>query len=64
VSYSRGIRDPNSGGTTALISPGIRANIYDRFSAFVSAGFPVIQELNGSQHETRYSVIVGISTGL
>jgi hypothetical protein len=59
-----GIRDPNSGGTTVSLSPGIRANIYDRFSAFVSAGFPVIQELNGTQHETRHNVIFGISAGM
>jgi hypothetical protein len=59
-----GIRDPNSGGTTVLLSPGIRANIYDRVSAFISAGFPMFQELNGTQHETRYNVIFGISTGL
>jgi hypothetical protein len=59
-----GIRDPNSGGTKVLLSPGLRANVYDRFSAFVSAGFPVIQDLNGTQHETRYRVIFGISAGL
>jgi hypothetical protein len=59
-----GIRDPNSGGTKVLLSPGLRANVYDRFSAFVSAGVPVIQDLNGTQHETRYRVIFGISAGL
>lgn len=59
-----GIRDPNSGGTTMLLAPGIRANIHDRFSAFLSAGFPVIQELNGRQHETRYRLTFGFSVGL
>lgn len=59
-----GIRDPNSGGTTVLLATGIRVNIYDRVSGFVSAGVPVIQELNGTQHETRYRVIFGISAGL
>jgi hypothetical protein len=59
-----GVRDPDSGGMTVLLSPGIRANIYDHFAAFVSAGFPVIQDLNGTQHETRTSVTFGISAGL
>jgi hypothetical protein len=59
-----GIRDPNSGGTTVLVSPGLRANFYDCFAAFVSAGVPVIQDLNGTQHETQYRVIFGISAGL
>lgn len=59
-----GIRDPNSGDTTVLVSPGLRANFYDRFAAFVSAGVPVIQDLNGTQHETQYRVIFGISAGL
>lgn len=59
-----GIRDTNSGGTLVLLAPGIRANFYDRFSAFVSAGVPVIQDLNGTQHETRHRFILGISAGL
>jgi hypothetical protein len=59
-----GIRDPNSGGTTVLLTPGVRANIYDRFSFFISAGIPVIQELNGTQHETRHRMILGFSAGL
>jgi len=59
-----GVRDPDSGGNTILLLPGIRANIYDHFAAFVSAGFPLIQNLNGTQHETRYSVILGISAGM
>lgn len=59
-----GVRDPNSGGNTILLLPGIRANIYDHFAAFVSAGFPLIQNLYGTQHETQYSVILGISAGL
>jgi hypothetical protein len=59
-----GIRDNNSGGTLVFLAPGVRANFYDRFSAFVSAGVPVIQDLNGTQHETRHLFILGISAGL
>jgi len=59
-----GTSDPNSGGTVMLLSPGVRINVYDRYSAFVSAGIPVIQELNGTQHETRYRFVAGISMGL
>ena len=58
------IRDDNSGGTLVFLAPGVRANFYDRFSVFVSAGIPVIQDLNGTQHETRHLFIFGISAGL
>jgi hypothetical protein len=59
-----GMRDPNSGGTVALLSPGVRVNVYDRISAFASAGIPVYQDLNGTQHETRHRFVLGISAGL
>ena len=59
-----GRRDPNSGGTMVLISPGVRVNVSDRFSAFISAGIPVIQDLNGTQHETRHRFVAGIGAGL
>jgi hypothetical protein len=59
-----GISDPNSGGTIILLSPGVRVNIYNRYSAFFSAGIPVLQDLNGTQHETRHRLVVGISAGL
>lgn len=59
-----GIRDDNSGGTLVFLAPGVRANFYDRFSVFVSAGIPMIQDLNGTQHETRHLFILGISAGL
>jgi hypothetical protein len=59
-----GIRDPNSGGTIMMLSPGVRVNFYDRYSAFFSAGIPVHQDLNGTQHETRHRLVVGISAGL
>jgi len=59
-----GIRDGNSGGALVFLAPGVRANFYDRFSVFVSAGIPVIQDLNGTQHETRGLFILGIGAGL
>jgi hypothetical protein len=59
-----GIRDDNSGGTLVFLAPGVRVNFYDRISAFVSAGIPVLQDLNGTQHETRHRFVVGISAGL
>jgi hypothetical protein len=59
-----GIRDDNSGGTLVFLAPGVRANFYDRFSVLVSAGIPVFQDLNGTQHETRHLFIFGISAGL
>ncbi|MCL5885354.1 MAG: hypothetical protein M1377_08485, partial [Deltaproteobacteria bacterium] len=59
-----GVKDGDSGGTLVLLSPGVRLNFYERWSAYLSAGIPVLQDLNGTQHETRYRVILGISVGL
>jgi hypothetical protein len=58
-----GIADPNSGGTTVYLSPGVRVG-FDRFSGFVSVGVPVINQHNGVQSKPDYRVLTGIGARL
>jgi hypothetical protein len=58
-----GIPDPNSGGTTVYISPGVRVG-FDRFSGFVSVGVPVINQHNGVQSKPDFRVLTGIGARL
>jgi len=58
-----GIPDPNSGGTTVYLSPGVRVGV-DRFSGFVSFGVPIINQHNGIQSKPEYRVLTGIGARL
>jgi hypothetical protein len=58
-----GIPDPNSGGTTVYLSPGVRVG-FDRFSGFVSVGVPVINQHNGVQSKPDFRVLTGIGARL
>ena len=58
-----GIPDPNSGGTTVYLSPGVRVG-FDRFSGFVSVGVPVINQHNGIQSKPEFRVLTGIGARL
>lgn len=57
-----GARDPNSGGNTLYLSPGVRLS-QDRWSAFASVGVPVMADFNGTQPEPDLRVITGVSVG-
>ncbi|MBI5665504.1 MAG: transporter [Nitrospirae bacterium] len=59
-----GVRDDNSGGTVIFISPGMRLSFFNNWTAYVSAGFPVAQDLNGEQNETDLRVLLGLGVGL
>ena len=58
-----GIPDPNSGGTTVYLSPGVRVG-FDRFSGFVSVGVPIINQHNGIQSKPDFRVLTGIGARL
>ena len=58
-----GIPDPNSGGTTVYLSPGVRVGV-DRFSGFVSVGVPIVNQHNGIQSKPDYRVLTGIGARL
>ena len=53
-----GIADPNSGGNTIFLSPGLRLS-QDKWSSFVSVGIPIVDNLNGIQSEPDLRIIAG-----
>ncbi|MFL5062068.1 MAG: transporter [Xanthobacteraceae bacterium] len=55
-----GVVDPNSGGNTVYLSPGIRASM-GNVSGFASVGVPVINEPNGLQSKPDFRVVTGIA---
>jgi hypothetical protein len=59
---SEGVRDPNSGGNTLYLSPGLRLSV-DRWSGYVSVGLPVVNDLNGTQAKPGWRVLTGASMG-
>jgi hypothetical protein len=59
-----GEKDESSGEHALFLSPGMRINLGRLSSAFLSVGFPVVQDLNGIQSDTDYRVFFGVSIGL
>jgi hypothetical protein len=58
-----GVRDPNSGGNTIYLSPGVRAS-YGNVGGFLSVGIPIVRGLNGLQALPDYRVLFGVSVAL
>ncbi|MGE5892434.1 MAG: transporter [bacterium] len=56
-----GVKDVNSGGNTIFLAPGFRFSLDNRFSAYASLGFPIVEDLNGDQNETNYRTVFGIN---
>lgn len=57
---SAGVKDPNSGGHTLYLSPGVRLS-GNNMSAFVSVGVPVVNDLNGYQAEPDWRLFSGLA---
>ncbi len=55
-----GVKDPNSGGNVVYLSPGVRYSV-DKWSAFVSAGFPVVNQVYGVQAEPDWRLLTGFA---
>jgi hypothetical protein len=55
---TNGISDPNSGGNTIFLSPGLRL-LQDKWSGFASVGVPILDDLNGIQSEPDWRILVG-----
>lgn len=60
----QGINDPNSGGNSIYINPGIRVNVGESFSCFLGAGFPIEEKLYGTQVKGQYAIYSGIEISL
>ena len=54
-----GVADPNSGGTTIFISPGLRLTI-ENWSSYVLVGIPVVNDYNGIQATPTWRVLAGV----
>ncbi|MBR0716887.1 transporter [Bradyrhizobium liaoningense] len=55
-----GAINPNSGGHTIYLSPGLRLGV-ENWSSFVSVGIPVVNDYNGIQATPTWRVIGGVS---
>ena len=55
--------DENSGGSLVYLSPGVRLCGDNGWAATLSVGIPVIEEVNGVQHETDVRTVFGLSKG-
>lgn len=49
-----GVKNPNSGGTTIFLGPGLRVRLSEAFELVVSPAWPVLQHLSGEQAETDF----------
>jgi hypothetical protein len=55
-----GVLDPNSGGNTIFISPGLRLTV-ENWSSYVLVGGPVVNDYNGVQATPAWRVLAGVS---
>jgi Putative MetA-pathway of phenol degradation len=55
-----GVVDPNSGGNTVYLAPGLRVG-YGSVSGFASVGVPVVNHMNGLQSKPDYRVVTGVA---
>jgi hypothetical protein len=55
-----GVVDPNSGGNTVYLSPGLRVG-YGSVSGFASIGLPIVNHVNGLQSKPDYRVVTGVA---
>ena len=54
----QGETNPNSGGWTVYLTPGGRVRITKNLALTVAPSFPVLQDLNGQQIQTRFKLAV------
>jgi hypothetical protein len=56
-----GEKNPNSGGWTVYLTPGARVRFTENLALTVAPSFPILQELNGEQVESRFKLAVALS---
>jgi len=56
-----GEENPNSGGWTLYLTPGARVRFNENVAVTVAPSFPVLQDLNGEQIESRLKLAVMLS---
>lgn len=55
-----GVSDPNWGGNTIFISPGLRLTV-DNWSSYVLVGIPIVNDYSGVQATPAWRTLVGVS---
>ena len=55
-----GVADPNSGGNTIFVSPGLRLTV-ENWSSYVPVGIPIVNDYNGVQATPTWRVLAGVS---
>jgi hypothetical protein len=55
-----GVIDPNSGGNTIFISPGLRLTV-ENWSSYLTVGIPVVSDYNGIQPTPTWRVLAEVS---
>jgi Putative MetA-pathway of phenol degradation len=58
-----GVVDPNSGGNTLYVSPGLRLSV-ENWSSYVLVGIPVVTDYNGIQATPTLRILGGLSVVL
>jgi len=56
--------NPNSGGTTLYITPGLRVRFNPHWALTGAVSIPIVQDLNGEQIETSYKATLALSWSL
>ncbi|PWY56487.1 hypothetical protein DGG96_02275 [Legionella qingyii] len=59
-----GLTDPNSGGNSIFILPGLRVNIHKDVSFYLGANIPLIQHYFGTQVNSAYGLTGGIDLSI
>jgi hypothetical protein len=59
-SRTAGIADPNSGGNTIYLSPGLRLSV-NNWSTYASVGVPIVADVNGTQSKSSWRMVVGVA---
>lgn len=56
--------NPNSGGNTLFLTPGVRLRFTEQVSFSLAPSIPVLQDLNGNQLETDFRVMGQLTIGM
>lgn len=59
-----GQSNPNSGGDTVYLTPGIRVRIPDAGTFAIATSLPIYQDLNGDQDETDFRLLAQVAVSL
>ena len=58
-----GVTDNSTGRDLLYVTPGVRVTFDNRYSAFLSGGVPVYQNLNGNQSKADFRLVGGLAVG-